>query len=160
MDTSTKYSHSEGSGNRGHTGCKSQRIREFSVRLCLLLMSENYTHKVSPAWLFKHELNNNSKHAKGDRESHEASTYTRNYRKPRHAEKQASPEKSTSTDYLIEIEPWIHTYKWHYIDWVGCVFRNMYAYPYVYATTINEKGYEFEKQDGGFWVMKQKGCML
>lgn len=36
--------------------CKSQRITDFSFRLCLL---KNYMNKISPEWLFKYELNNN-----------------------------------------------------------------------------------------------------
>lgn len=38
-----------------HKDCESQRIANFSVRLCLL---GNYMNKISPAWLFKHKLNN------------------------------------------------------------------------------------------------------
>lgn len=73
MGTSIKHLQTralENIAEDGHKDFEIQRIRDFAVRLCLLVILEA-TSIVLPPWLSKHELNkdNMNEHAKIDREN-------------------------------------------------------------------------------------------
>lgn len=54
-------------GRGGRKVVKSQKIRGFALRMCLLIISEANTHKFSPMLLPKHELSKeNNRHANGE----------------------------------------------------------------------------------------------
>lgn len=113
----------------GWKDCKRQRSWEFSVGLCLLIMS-GVTPRVSPTWLSKNELNkyDNNKHAKLDREPMSPQPYTKNYRQLRMARdgRWPSPEKCQMASLQIYIQ----------VAFYGpdgqVVIRNIYVYPYTY----------------------------
>lgn len=85
---------------------KGQRIRDFAVRLSTINV-RSYTHKVSPTWLPKHELNreDSNKHANVDREASALHKKTTGDGGMPRAGERAVPREAQHTS-------WLHKTKW------------------------------------------------
>lgn len=117
---------------RKQKDCKSQRVREFTVRICLLGMS-SYTCKASPIWLSKHELTEGWQ--EGTYQTRCGKVYTMNHEQVGNNGSSwvCLPQGRT---YWLGVQCQTFSHKNTYasnIMWTQLViFRNMYAYTNTY----------------------------
>ena len=122
---------------REHCRRRGRKIVRARVFLwdCLLVTPEAKSI-VSPTWLPKHEMNeDSSRHAKA---GGGAWDYTKNHKHLRKSERMGEIvfPREQDTKWLSNTE-WSHPeniHEKHYTDWAACiyVFRNMHAYTYTY----------------------------
>lgn len=153
IDTSTKCSSPQGLGNIAEEGgkCKSQRIKEFVVLLCLLVVSEPI-----PINSHQHEFNkdiNNGLPKWKEKKPTMLQHPTKHYRQQRKAgngkgalsqgrEQQSALQCPSVSPEIIHISN---------IIWIGhAIFRNTYVYTYMHAIKIHEK--EVMNLNAKFWL--------
>lgn len=125
----------------GAEDLKSQRTREFVVRVCLLLMSGSYTHNVSPMWMPQYKLSkvDSIKHSKVDRVKHiRFRLYTKNDTQRRNTRSRRNYPSQGRVDQLVVL-CWMVTPRLIHGSSIIQTKQECIWISYIHAVIINDK---------------------